>query len=478
MQDLIVLELIIATILFLAIIRPFVKGFQGIEGIAALPAIALVASIAVYPAYGLRPEFLPLLALSFIMFLGSIPRLVDVFRRLRTDDFGERSLIRLAVGFLFLGAVTVFAVMYAPKGRGAEGSGYREALVHDDIRGVALSLRCYPADAMRGDDDLIRPAILIAPPSTGSVSVVNRLSTQLSERGFLVTTFSRVGTDFPAYLPGGKRAYPSFGAYFKGVVSTIGGRRLVSAARIGSAIERERAADIAFLVKYLRSAALKGDEPYRYADMDRLIVVGFGAGGAAATIYAASADALSIAAAVAVEGPILSALIGEDPGEGRQEGAKTFSAWIVEFFTRFRPERIIGTGTVPSPIVPILFLVSDRAREPKARDDRYATVLRAFRTAKAPSVLASIDGAGPFDYSDVAQEYPVYTTMMPGLNKRPSDPDLLIQKTTALITNFVATSIPQAEGAEALRRTVLGGEFQIEAGGSWTSADVAAILRP
>ncbi len=476
MQDLIVLELIIAAVLFLAIIRPFVKGFQGIEGIAALPLIALVASIAVFPAYGLRPEFLPLFALSFIMFLGSIPRLVDVLRHLRTDDFGESRFVRLVVGFLFLGAVTAFAVMYAPKTDREAEPRYRETLIRDDIRDVELTLRWYAAD--HDDDSPGRPFILIAPPFSGSVSVMGGLCAELSERGFLVATFSRVGADFPAYLPGGRRAYPPIGTFINGAIATLGGRRLAYAARIGSAMERERAADIAFLVKQVRTAALRGEAPYTYADPGRFIVAGFGVSGAAATIYAASAEASSIAAAIAVEGPMLSALQGEGPDGTKPAGANAVSSWMADLSSRLWIERIIGTGAVPAPIVPTLFLLSDHVREPKTRDDRYATVLRALRTAKAPSALASIDGAGPFDYTDVAQEYPVYTALMPGLNKRPTDPEAIIKRTAALVTNFVDTSVPQTDGALRLQRTALGGGIQIEAGGSWTSADVAAILRP
>ncbi len=479
MQDLIILELIIAAVLFLAIIRPFVKRFQGIEGIAALPTIALVAAIAVFPAYGFRPEFMPLLAFSLILFLGSIPRLLDVLRRLRTDDYGERSFIRLAFGLLALGTVSVFAVMYAPKSERIEESGYRVALIHDEARDVDLSLR-YFAPATDGTGASRRPFILIAPPLSGSVSVMTRLCAALTERGFSAATFSHVGADIPAYLPDGARAYPSGRTFLAGAGAFVWGRRYAVANRAGSAIERERAADIAFIVKHVRDAAVREDPPYGAIDIDRIVVAGFGSGGAAATIYAASSEAASIAAAVAVEGPILSALRSEGNGSAtpHAEAAGSIPPAIAELFARFKVERIVGTGSVPAPTVPTLFLVSDRVAEPADRDGRYVTVLRALRTAKVPCALASVDGAGPLDYSDIGQEYPLYAAMMPGLKRQPRAPGFFVMKAADLIANFVAVTVPQVEGTPRLTRTALGEEFRVEAGGSWTAADIAAILRP
>jgi hypothetical protein len=477
-QDLLVLELIIATLLFLAIVRPFIKSFQGIDGIAALPTIALAASIAVFPAYGYRPEFLPLAGLAFAMFLGSIPRLVDIFRRLRTDDYGERGFVRLAIGLLFLTTVTAFAITYAPRGNAKETMGYREALVHDEIRDVTLSLRYYPKTPNAIGER--RPIILLAPPITGSVSVTDFLCESLAERGFFVESFSRVGMDFPAYLPDGKRTYPKIETLAAAVSASIWGGLFADAARAGAKLERERAADIAFLVNYSRIAAGQGVEPYGGADPYCIIVAGFDFGGAGATIYAASAEASSIAAVIAVEGPLLSALKGEGAGvtSTSQEGTSAFSNWLAGIYTRLKIERIIGTGVVPAPIVPTLFLVSDQVREPKARDGRYATILRSLRSAKVPCALASMDGAGPFDYSAVSEEYPVYSAIMPGLNKQLGTRDVYLEGTAALIANFVDTVTASAAGPRSLLRSTFGNEIRLEAGGPWTSTDVASILRP
>lgn len=480
MQDLIVLELIIATILFLAVARPFVKSFRGIDGIAALPAIALVASIAVYPAYGFRPEFLPLFALSFFMFLGSIPRLVDVFRRLRTDDYGERSLGRLALGILVLTSVTVFAIAFAPKTeRPVDGGSnpWLGAIVHDDTRDVDLSLRYYPGSRGVGNENERRPIVLIAPPLSGSFDVTDSLCVALSNRGFFVAVFSRVGLDFPTLLPDGKRVYPGVGTILQSALAFTWGTRFAYAARVGSAIERERVADIAFLVKYARIAAERRDEPYKDADPERIIVLGYGTGGAAATLYAAT-SVPQIAAAIAVEGPILSALKGEDPRRGSGAGAGSFKAWLAEIYARIKFERLVGVENVPASTIPVLFLVSDLIREPEYRDGRYATVLRALLVAEIPCLLASIDGAGPFDYSSVGDEYPVYVAAKPGLNKRSMERGYYIERTAGLITNFVNKVVPGSDGTHPLIRAALGEEIKTETGGSWKSSDVTAILRP
>lgn len=482
MQDLVVLELIISTVLFLAVARPFVKSFRGVDGIAALPAIALVASIAVYPAYGFRPEFLPLFALSFLMFLGSIPRLVDVFRRLRTDDYGERSLGRLALGILVLTTVTVFAVVFAPKtDRPVDGESNRwlGTIVHDDTRDVDLSLRYYPGSRSAGNENERRPIILIAPPLSGSFDVTDNLCVALSNRGFLVAVFSRVGLDFPTLLPDGNRVYPGIGTILQSALAFTWGTRFAYAARAGSAIERERVDDITFLVRYAQIAAERRDEPYKDADPERIIVLGYGSGGAAATLYAAT-SAPQIAAAIAVEGPILSALKGEDPAAPHASGARSglFKAWVAEIYARIKFERLLRVSNVPAPTIPVLFLVSDLVREPEFRDGRYATVLRALLLAEAPCLLASINGAGPFDYSSVGDEYPLYLAAKPGLNKRSMERGYYIERTAGLITNFVNKVVPGADGTRPLIRATLGEEIKTETGGSWKSTDVTAILRP
>jgi dienelactone hydrolase len=481
-QDLIVLELIITTTLFLAILRPYVKSFRGIDGIAVLPLVAVIASLGIYPAYGFRPELLPLTLLSLMMFVGSIPRLLDVLRRLRTDDYGERGLLRLTVGILSLAATIVFALAYTPKTDGVDGSSaaaYRERIVRDDMRGVELYLRYYPgSEEQKGD--LRRPIILIVPPESGSVAVMDRLCAALVDRGFFVATYSRKGTDFPAFHPEGRRIYPGGTAFIRRAFAVFGGMRFAFAARVGAAIERERSADLAFLVDYMKLASEQIDNPYGAVDTDKIVIAGFGTGGAAASLYASSSMASSIVAAVSIEGPIFTALRGEGapPVPSRAEKTGIVGTWISSLTARFRIERIVGTEDVSGPKVPLLFIVSDRVREPDSRDGRYATILRSLRAAEAPSVLASVDGAGPFDYSEAGEVYPLYSAMMPGLGERNPQPGFYAEKAADLITNFVDTMVGPSEESKPLHRRALGNEVRFETGGSWTATDVADILKP
>lgn len=431
MNDLIVLESVIAVLLLVYIARPFVRKFRGVDGLSALPGISLLLLIAVFPAFGFRPELIPLSLFALFAFLGSIPRLVDIARRLRTDDYGEKQAPFALAVFVLLAGSYAFAVVFAP-GRlqapvmAAVGS---TISVRDESRGVALELLIgvSVADSSNGP----RPLVVFGPPVLGSMGMTDTYRAELTAKGYAVVSFCRPGLDFPAAGEGGRVRYPRLGFAVDAIVSTVWGRDLAFAAEAGARIEHERSADLRFVVDHLLSKIAAGDEPYKNMDGSRVSIVGYGASGAAALMYAADADPSRIRSIVAIEPPVHSYLsvepkVVDEPSE--HKSAKMDStiygsvvglfAWIKKTLTAravYGPLR--GNEAERAVAVPTMILVSDWIRDVAKRDKRYATLVPIKNFSSAPCWIVSAAGAGPAHYSDVLSDYPVYAFFAQGLDR-------------------------------------------------------------
>lgn len=476
MRDLVLLELLIGGILFLSLIRPFVKAFRGVDGLALLPAVSAVLALALFPAYGFRPEALPLALFAVIRFFLGLPYLSAVLRRMRADDYGERPFLPSAVGILLLAGVCAFAVRYAPAVETGSRYPFASYAVTDEERGMVLHLRTYSgeeaeaADAAEAAPTAPNPTVLLLPPLSGSVAVVDRVCEALATAGFPVRTYSREGLDVPAFRTDGGRAYPSAGRLFRHGAAFLAGTRYRAANEWGRRDEEERLADLSFLVRHLEE---------RGEGRGGLLIVGYGTAASAAVRYAEGAPA-SVLGVVAVEGHLLSSLLSEPP---RTVGAEAgLRGRLNRAADALRPLRMVGVGGVPSPSVPVLFILSDRIKEIEERDGRYSAVLRVLRSARFPTLLAALDGAGPFDYSDMAAEYPLYSALVPGLGSVASpDRARYVADTAALIRNFsiMAAAAKDPEGtvpAAASGFETLQSPAYLEAGGPWKSAAPTDIL--
>jgi hypothetical protein len=480
MWELRTLELLIALFLLLPLIRPFFKGFWAMDGLAILPLFALGVGIGIFPAYGLRPECVPLVLYTIFANLANRSALGAVFGRLKNDDFRDRGLVKSCILLTLLGAVTVLAVCFAPAGDTAlAGSGARSATIRDEGRRVDLFMRVYAPETPAGAGEK-RPLMILLPPAAGSLLGVDRLCGELSRKGFTTLAYSRRGVDAPAVQPNGRKRLLSPAGTLRLLRAIFQGTRWTRANALGRALEDERKQDLAFL---LGSLGNRGDAASKEAleallgeDTDRgvVFIAGYGAGGAAAASLSAepgfAARNPPVRGIIGLESPILSALEQEPPQRApaasrRQGGALgSFLAALGEKAAGLGPKRVRGLGRVPCPEVPALFILSDRALSASWRQEqRYLSILETYRRAIRPAALVMVDGAGPLDYSDAPEKYPLLCRLFPGRAPRLWDREEYLGGTASLIANFSAAFLE----TEAVERTPLDSAIHVTANGAW-----------
>ncbi|MDR0655688.1 MAG: hypothetical protein LBG22_05175, partial [Treponema sp.] len=63
--------------LLLSLLRPLFKRLWPLEGLAWLPLLSLAISLGIYPAYGFRPETLPLAGFEILLTILNIPAMAS-----------------------------------------------------------------------------------------------------------------------------------------------------------------------------------------------------------------------------------------------------------------------------------------------------------------------------------------------------------------------------------------------------------------
>jgi len=488
-NDLYILITLVFIFLFLSIVRPYFRSLSSIEGFLALPALSLLICIGIFPAFGFRPEILPLITFSLILFVASLPRLYDLFRRLKTDDYGEKPIWFVFVSLLFLIIVSSFAYIFSPRAN-LQLEEHKKPIANewtrvltDEKRQVDLFLHIYGPKDLGSETTGRYPLILISAPHSASLDVMDSIIAGLLEHGFMVAAYSRSDLDFPSIRNKEQRGYPSLYIIRKALSAFLAGTSYTFAANDGTELEGERRLDLMYLVNYLQTATENKDEQFRLMDPERLILLGYGTGGAAAVNLAASPDQTNIAAVVSIESILYSSLISNtQPIPENEAGLLGLWGRFVSFINIFHIQPVAGISEVPAPLIPALFICSDRVSETKARDSRYATVLRVLRAAKEASALAFVEGAGLFAYSSIPEAYPMYDAFFQGLSKRRGDSKFYVDTAVGIISNFLSMLEFSKENPDYIQipiiRSKLSTETHVEAGGTWNSTLAASILRP
>lgn len=426
MSDLVLLVLLIIVLVALELLRPFFKSIQDVSGFIFFPLFSLILISVSYYVYGFRPELIPLSLVIFFITLFRVPTVFSLMQGLRYDEDRSPSLIGIIFGILFLSLAGCIAICFSPQEGNvskpiSDASAYETLVLKGQDENTEYFVRKYvPA----GNET--KGTILLVPPINGSVKVVDTICAALESRGFSVFTFSQPGIDIPAYDVLNKAVFPSIqntGAY---LLSFIAGLQVKAAHQYGTNFEKARMEAVSFLINHIEPSG-------------KLYVVGYGAGGAAAIRYAAEHPESNIAGVVNVEGPLYSLLEFSDT-DGSATG-------VSAFLNNVMPRSDVHIGTVPVVQKPLLVLVSDKIKVTNKRDSRYATLVRTVHMAQAPAVIAALTGAGPFDYSDVSVQYPVYSALMSGIGNRVRSSEYYIDATAALISNFMC-SIEKRQSAE------------------------------
>jgi hypothetical protein len=450
------------------------------DGLTMLPLLALGTGVGIFPAYGMRPECLPLIGYALVLAIANLRALGLVVRQLKNDDFRDRGIISTGVLAALLAAAAALAVCFAPP-RDTALAEARSATIRDEERNVELFLRIYAPELPPGPLPAEkRPLMILIPPAAGSLPAVDRICGELSRRGFTILAWSRQGVDVPALRSDGRRRLLSPAKALGRLRAMFQGTRWAGANAIGRCLEEERKQDLAFLLSALRKEAagvLPGN-----TDRNALFIAGYGAGGAAAASLAAepgfaerNPGALGI---IGLESPILSAL-GEEPprraasNRGQSGRLGSFLADLGAKITGLGPIRIRGVERIPQPELPCLFILSDRALSHSwRREQRYLSVLETCRRAAMPAALVMVPGAGPLDYSDVPEKYPLLSWIFPGEETPLWTREEFPGGTASLIANFCAALL----GNDAIQRTPLGDAIHVDVNRAWNFPAAGYIL--
>jgi hypothetical protein len=496
MFELIILEALVFLLFLLPLVRPFGKMLWYVDGVVWLPVLALGIIIGLFPAYGFRPECIPLLLYALIFNIANLPRIASLLRHTQYDGFRERKTVRTAVSAGFLVLVTAAGIYFLPEEKAAlAGEGVRSLVVYDERRNNKYFLRVYgqaggdsgetaaspgafsppqgalpePAllqqAAIAPPEPALRPALLVAPPVTGSILMADRLCASLRDGGFTVVSYSRLDFDFPAFDENGNLRQPPLMNALNLLHAYAGGRFFKAANNAGRFLETERREDIRFLLGLIRqNRGIPGyaDPPGGETDWGCVFAAGYGAGGSA--LLSLTGEDAALRGIVAIESQLLSVYRGneEPPAPEPPENAGRLRSFWAKIPVRaavsaaFR--KITGIGAAPNPQAPLCFIVSDRVQSVKYQNGRYAALIRVFRTTTAPAILAAVSGAGVLDYSDVPEKYPFYSALFSGLGKNPRSRAGCVPRTAALIINFAASVLEQENGGPSLSRKPLDAE--------------------
>jgi len=446
-------ELLIVVFLALPLLRPFVKRLWPVEGLTWLPLVALGITIGIFPAYGFRPECIPMLAFALIYSIVHFaPIVFGMFAR-SNDSFRDRGALFTVCAFILLSGATIpmFAFSSQIEVPAAERDAVSVVRVNRDY-----SLRIY------GPVQANRPLVFLVPPEWGSAASVDLVCTELQKKRFTVVT----------YFSQEKNSWTKLLSYWRVFREAA---VFVSANEKGKTIEAQRRKEIELLMPRLPPLLSSGDD-----DLPPLLLAGYGAGGSALAYLAGENGFIStygnVRGVVAIESRLWSSYLPEV----RKVPAVPFTPGIRGWFTRFwanivnrfndlKPQRVARSGALPGAGLsetglPVLYLVSGRALDVAEGQKPYQAVFDTLRSGSGPAALAAIEGAGPLDYQDYPLTHPIYSFLLPGqedVRQISEDP---IGDTASIISNFTSILWEQAE-LGALPRYAISGSLYVESKG-------------
>jgi hypothetical protein len=445
-------ELLAVLFLALPLLRPFVKKLWPVEGLTWLPLVALGIIIGVFPAYGFRPECVPMLAFAVIYnFIHFSPIVSGMFAR-SNDSFRDRGAVFTVCAFIFLSAATIPMFAF---------SSLIDVMVEKDGVSVVRVNRDYSL-RIYGPVQADRSLIFLVPPEWDSAASVDLVCTELQKKRFTVIT----------YFSQEKYSWTKLLTYWRVFRNAA---VFVSANEKGKTIEAERRKEIEMLLPRLPALLNKEDD-----ELPPLLLAGYGAGGSALAYLAAENGFIStygnVRGVVAIESRLWSSYLPEVRNAPAVPLARGVSGvfvrlWanIVNRFNDLKPQRVARNGRLPGaglsqPGLPVLYLVSGRALDVSEGQKPYQAVFDTLRSGSGPTALAAIEGAGPLDYQDYPLTHPIYSYLLPGqenARKRSEDP---IGDTASIISNFASILWEQAE-LGSLPRYAISGSLYTESKG-------------
>ncbi|MDR0636122.1 MAG: hypothetical protein LBF87_03490 [Treponema sp.] len=474
MKEIMLSELVIVFLLLLPVIQPFIKGFRTQEGLVWLPLIALLVCIGFVPAYGFRPECVPLFVYALVVNIRKFHTLILNVKRAYIAPYDE-NLVPILLSLLFLSLGMGMALYFAPSVDTALlNQGVRSVRLIDSTRNATIVARVYETPSVnvaRTAD--AHPTILMVPPELGSAPSVDRLCGQLRDNGFTVISYSRLGFDAPAVSEDGKLRYPALGNLLGLFNTAISGTDTEKANQRGKLMEEGRQRDIEFLLSSIRDGGLG------LAASGSMILAAYDAGASALIMLAASPAFVAahpeVKGVIAVESPLWSVYQTEIKAV-----LENPSWWtrLLDNLANLWPKPVRATGELPRPMIPTLFLVSDKVTKQKERNGRYSPVVRSLRLPSSMALLIAVEGAGTLDYADYPAKYPLYSLFFSGRSQSAWRDKDFIAGTASLMGNFATLVLEQPVAGIHHWETGLSDKSYFEAGGGWNLPNARSILLP
>ncbi|MDR2534453.1 MAG: hypothetical protein LBD29_00295 [Treponema sp.] len=494
MREIQILELFIAVLILVPLSRPFVKDLQNLEGIVLFPPLALVSGIALFPVYGFRPESLPLLAVVIVVNIHNLSGLISLLKRDWNDPSPYLGLGRTGIMLGFLGISLVIALYFAPAiNTDLTTQGVTAVRVRHEARKAEFFLRIYgPSEETYPSIPRKRPLLFVVPPAIGSITAVDKICGALEAQGFTVIAYSRRNFDFPSVGEAGKKYSSPLGTVIRLFRVLLMGTQFEESNILGRTFEGERTEDILFLLSYIKN---EDNLVFLQASTDKntIFLAGYGFSGSAAVYIGESAELLKqnpeIKGLIAVESPFWSVYKVEErqppmPPEAAVEWFKNLWTGVAKGVLNLKPKKMIGIERILRPLVPTLFLVSDRAAAIKRQEQRYQPIVRTIHSSSSAAAMAAVNGAGILDYSDYPAKYPLYRVFFSGSKQGLWKNSEFIEGTAALITAFAGLVLSGEPQNRVKVPALLGSQerflenIHFEAGRVWNLPSLEGILSP
>jgi hypothetical protein len=405
MIELITVESIIGMFLLLHIGRPYMSAFREADGFVFFPSLALFCSVAMIPAYGIRPECLPLFLFVVVYSILTFPSVVALFSRLKNYNAHDDrvSLSFLSVLLLIFSIITAF--WFSPRDEQEAAAAQKtQFTMNDPARNVDLFVSYYQGE---GND-----LVLITPPVTIPLSMVENLCFAFQEKGYKVLAFSRPDFDNTAVDENGTAVELPLFQKIKRHRQTMSGIKNINMTRYQRRDAAEREADIRFLL-----SALKTDTLLREIVPEYIFLAGYGAGGAASVGLSGNRaflrDNPAVMAAAAIESIALC-----DFSEREYESGKNALENIGITFGRLFNKPLPRLGNITHPEIPVLFIAGDGAQG-KNSYNRYVAVVQTMLESEAPFLFASVNGIHVIDFSTFSRKYPILSLFLKGKKEGP-----------------------------------------------------------
>jgi hypothetical protein len=428
-----------------------------------LQFIALCTLVAIFPAYGFRPECLPMLVFALVMNTANLILWLSGFTYREWDIQFRRKRGSAVVTLFFLTLAVIPMFVFSPEIIDKENTPLTIAEINSLSDGAArkYTLRVY--GTLREG----RPVIFIVPPEIGSAVSVDLVCHALQKKGFTAITYFCNVIDTPLIGKNRKTGPISTTKLFSYLHTHKMAGKFAATNERGKALEVGRRTDIQFLLPGAFTQLFSAN------DLPPVLLAGYGAGGSALAYLAGEGELESfysnVLGVISIEGRFWSSyqaqprIIAEAPAEPEENFFRRQWASLKNYVALLiNPLQVELSGPLLDSNIPLMYLVSGRALENEKWQNNYQAVFDAMRSGTGPAALAVIESAGPLDYQDFPLTHPVYSFLLPGKKggKKSKNP---VSETADIIGGFASFLLEKTRGNIPVLKTTddLGNENQV-----------------